>query len=69
MEEGFILDNSFGSKLVSCWVAGPPEKSLAAGTKIGGKEQRAVSTYRCPVCGYLESYAVRVVNWPVSNPV
>jgi hypothetical protein len=39
------------------WVEGAPEKSFWSGTKTSGKKQVQVSTYRCPACGYLESYA------------
>lgn len=58
MVEGFILDETHGAHLVSRWVAGPPDPSFWTGTKIGGKERRKVKSYRCPKCGYLESFAV-----------
>jgi hypothetical protein len=57
MTEGFIMDASHGAVLVPRWVAGKPERSFWSGTKVTGKEQCKVATYRCPKCGYLESYA------------
>ncbi len=58
MEEGFIKDESHGYTVASKWVEGPPEKSFWTGTKTRGKKQVQVQTYRCPGCGYLESYAL-----------
>jgi phage FluMu protein Com len=57
MEEGFIADYTHGAVLVSKWVEGEPEKSFWLGTKMRGKENMKVKTYRCRGCGYLESYA------------
>ena len=57
MDEGFISDESYGSVSPSKWVEGRPEKSVWTGTKTQGKRQVAVKTFRCPACGYLESYA------------
>ena len=57
MGEGFIMDSTQGAVLAARWVAGPPERSFWTGTKVTGKEKRQVVTYRCPKCGYLESYA------------
>jgi len=57
MEEGFVLDNTYGTRLQSEWVEGAPERSRWAGIKLRGKEQLAIVTFRCARCGYLESYA------------
>jgi hypothetical protein len=58
MEEGFIKDEAdHGSVHASKWVEGAPENSFWTGTKTRGKKQVQVITYRCPGCGYLESYA------------
>lgn len=57
MEEGFIKDQDCGAVHASKWVEGAPEKSFWTGTKTQGKNQVQVITYRCPGCGYLESYA------------
>ncbi|MEA2694092.1 MAG: hypothetical protein QOJ16_3479 [Acidobacteriota bacterium] len=57
MEEGFVADNTSGAVLPSQWVEGEPEKSFWTRTKMRGKVQVQIRTYRCPQCGYLESYA------------
>jgi hypothetical protein len=62
MEEGFITDRTRGAVWISTWVKGKPEHSGLkdsgwAVTKIGDKEQLPIRTFRCPKCGYLESYA------------
>ena len=57
MEEGFIKDEGYDAVHASKWVEGAPEKSFWTGTKTEGKKQVQVLTYRCPRCGYLESYA------------
>jgi predicted nucleic-acid-binding Zn-ribbon protein len=58
MQEGFILDSAHGhSRLVLRWVVGKPEPSFWTGTKVAGKEQHPVQSFRCAKCGYLESYA------------
>jgi hypothetical protein len=63
MEVGFILDNSYGARLVSSWVEGKPERSKFLGfqqpgsARVGKKRTIETSTYRCTGCGYLESYA------------
>jgi len=57
MEKGFILDMGDATWLVPRWIAGEPEPSFWTGTKIRGKEQHEIQTFRCAKCGYLESYA------------
>ena len=57
MEEGFIKDEGYGSVQASQWVEGPPEKSFWNNIKTRGRKKVQVATYRCPECGYLESYA------------
>ena len=57
MEEGFVVDNTYGGGLVSSWVAGPPEAKFLGGVKITGRDKFQIRTYRCPDCGFLESYA------------
>jgi Domain of unknown function (DUF6487) len=63
MEEGFVADRIGRPTimwpqrvLVSEWIAGPHELTLLSDAK--GKEHALpITTYRCPSCGYLESYA------------
>jgi predicted nucleic-acid-binding Zn-ribbon protein len=57
MEQGFIVDEGYGKKLVSAWIAGEPQKSFWAGLRVSARERVEVATYRCRQCGYLESYA------------
>ncbi|HJS06879.1 MAG TPA: PF20097 family protein [Pirellulales bacterium] len=57
MEQGFFMDMSYGTRLVSQWAAGPPRKSFWLGTKLPEEKLIAVGAFRCATCGYLESYA------------
>ena len=60
MEEGFLLEKGDGALLSpGTWVAGKPEKSLVSGVSLKGKVLYDVVTFRCIVCGYLDSYALR----------
>jgi hypothetical protein len=54
MDEGFIVDHTYGADLQAQWVEGPPQKSFCLGLKVG--TPRKVATYCCPKCGFLESY-------------
>ncbi len=63
MERGFILDESYDRHRVSEWAEGQPEKYFMLGIvsvpgAVKSPEVRIpVVTFRCPSCGYLESYA------------
>jgi hypothetical protein len=57
MEVGFVADSTYGGTLTSKWVEGQPERSFWTGTIISGKTELEIKTFRCPRCGYLESYA------------
>jgi len=57
MEQGFVLDNTHGARVVSHWVPGAPLKSFWTGTKLPDEKVIPVGTYRCSSCGFLESYA------------
>ena len=61
MEEGYIVDHWQNAKTPESWVKGRPERSFWTGTKVSGRNQRRVETWRCTRCGYLESYAK--VEW------
>lgn len=58
MEEGFLLDKA-DANLPSPqeWVEGQPVPSFWTGLKLKGKDKLRVTTYRCPNCGLLQSYA------------
>jgi hypothetical protein len=56
MLEGFVpeMGQSYAGR--SRWVGGSPVIGLL-GFNLRGKEIIEVRTFRCPACGYLESYA------------
>ena len=64
MEEGFTLDSVTGGFYPGCWLKGHPEPSFWQGIKTKGHECRAIEIYRCTRCGYLESYANKLVDTP-----
>jgi hypothetical protein len=57
MEQGFVLDNTHGARVVSHWAAGAPEKSFWVGTKLPEEKTIPIGTFRCSSCGFLEGYA------------
>jgi len=58
MECGYILDYGHGNRRrQGTWIEGDPELTFFGGTRIYGKRQIKVQTFRCLSCGYLESYA------------
>jgi hypothetical protein len=57
MEEGFVVDEGYGSRTVSAWIEGVPIKSFWSGLKTKGKRRLPIQTWRCMRCGVLESYA------------
>jgi hypothetical protein len=57
MEKGYIPDRGYAKIYFPIWVSGPPEKSFLAGLNIDGKNPLNITTFRCFICGYLESYA------------
>jgi hypothetical protein len=56
MSPGFLLDHARNSDSQTTWVEGLPERNWL-GLKLSRKEKLPVVTYRCTMCGYLESYA------------
>jgi hypothetical protein len=56
MELGFMPEIVPGGYTTTTWVAGEPVKSWWRGLKLKAPLLR-VTTYRCPNCGYLASYA------------
>jgi len=57
MVQGFIFEFDGSRRKVSSWVEGAPEKSFWQGTKVPKEMIVPIGTYRCSVCGFLESYA------------
>jgi hypothetical protein len=60
MEAGFVLDNTYGMVTQAEWAEGEPKYSIWTGIRMKGRERHPVTTYRCPKCAYLESYAREV---------
>lgn len=60
MQVGFIPDATHYTGRyvrVSRWAPGAAEWRFWTGLKVRRKGQKEIETYRCPACGYLESYA------------
>jgi hypothetical protein len=57
MQPGYVVDYTYGGVLVSSWIEGIPEKGWFGGLRVWRKRKVPITTYRCPACGYLESYA------------
>ncbi len=57
MKQGFVMDNTYGGRVVSHWAAGHPQRSFFMGTKLPEEDQIPVGVFRCEECGFLESYA------------
>lgn len=58
MEEGHVLDTGDNNTLIRMyWNDGPAEKGRFQGHKIKGKRRIAISTFRCPRCGWLVWFA------------
>ena len=59
MVQGFIFDRADGgNRRVINWVEGAPEKSdFWTVTRVPEEKCVPVGTFRCSVCGFLESYA------------
>ncbi|MEX2169080.1 MAG: hypothetical protein WD851_07205 [Pirellulales bacterium] len=56
MTQGFIVDNTYGLRLVSQWAPGAPQKSFWTGTKLP-HGTLPLAAYRCSSCGFIEFYA------------
>jgi hypothetical protein len=57
MERGFVMDMTYGGRLVSQWSAGAPVRSLWLGTRVPEEKQVPIGVFRCASCGFLEAYA------------
>jgi hypothetical protein len=57
MEQGFIFDMAHGTRLVSHWAPGAPQKSFWFGTRLPEEKLIPIGAFRCESCGFLESYA------------
>ena len=43
MDEGFVLDNTYGGRLQSGWVEGKPKRSFWVGIQLTGREQHPIT--------------------------
>jgi len=57
MEQGFILDNTYGGRIVGHWAAGAPKKAFLGITKMPEMKPIPMGAFRCSTCGYVEYYA------------
>ena len=55
MVEGYVLTEKSGTKAVSSWAEGAPQKAWY-GLRLKSKPIE-IATWRCQRCGFLESYA------------
>ncbi len=57
MEQGFILDIGYGTRMPASWYGGQPARSIWTGTKTRGLATAQIVSWRCSRCGFLENYA------------
>ena len=57
LQEGFLLEHTRNSRSATEWVEGQPERSFWRGLALGGRLRLRMTSYRCPRCGLLETYA------------
>ena len=55
MTSGFIVDTTYVAAAEGA--GGEPHQSMWTGVRMKGRERHPVTTFRCPKCGFLESYA------------
>jgi hypothetical protein len=58
MESGWVADNTQAGFTQQDWSPGEPQSSFWTGLKVEKDKAVPVTTFRCPNCGYLESYAI-----------
>jgi hypothetical protein len=58
MEQGFLVDHTYGAVAQSEWASGEPHYSKWTGMHMKGRQLYDVATYRCMRCGVLESFAM-----------
>ena len=57
MERGCFINWAEGVYARQQWYPGEPERSCWRGLKLKKGKAVTVTTFRCPSCGHLESYA------------
>jgi hypothetical protein len=59
MESGWVPDNTHTGLQRENWCPGEPQPSFWTGLAVEKRDKVIpVTTFRCPNCGYLESYAI-----------
>jgi hypothetical protein len=60
MAQGFQYDTGYGVIQVARWVPGLPQKGWLTGEVRSSQTKQGlpITIFRCPTCGYLESYAL-----------
>jgi hypothetical protein len=58
MDPGYTMDKGHhNSRRQAEWVEGAPEKSFWTGLKTENRSVMPITTFRCPRCGFLASFA------------
>ena len=57
MQTGVIVDRTQGANTRPIWIPEPAIESWFGGLREPAGPANVVSTYRCPSCGYLASFA------------
>ncbi len=57
MDGGLILDRTQGGPEEPMWIKGAADKGFFGKIKDHDRERFPVTTFRCPKCGRLESFA------------
>jgi hypothetical protein len=57
MVQGFTFESEGPKRMVSTWVEGAPKKAWFGSADVPAEKRVPVGTFRCSVCGFLESYA------------
>jgi len=58
MEPGWVVDKTHAGYEQESWSPGEPQRSFWTGLKLEKDKIVPVTTFHCPNCGYLESYAL-----------
>jgi hypothetical protein len=59
LELGYVLEiGDSNARSVSQWISGAPERGFMFGLKTRNRRSLPVTTFRCTLCGFLESYAL-----------
>ncbi len=57
MEEGLLIESRMLAPMRLFWLQGKPQKTWIGNVKTDPSKMVSTISYRCTICGYLESYA------------